>query len=37
MIEKWGPEATEAIDYQIAFLEFQIGYYESKLSKPVES
>jgi transcriptional regulator with XRE-family HTH domain len=36
MIEKWGPEATEAIDYQIAFLEFQIGYYESKLPKPVE-
>jgi len=37
MIEKWGPEANEAIDYQIAFLEFQIGYYESKLPKPVES
>jgi len=36
MIEKWGPEATEAIDYQIAFLDFQIGYYESKLPKPVE-
>jgi hypothetical protein len=36
MIEKWGPEATEAIDYQIAFLEFQIGYYESKLPKPAE-
>jgi transcriptional regulator with XRE-family HTH domain len=36
MIEKCGPEATEAIDYQIAFLDFQIGYYESKLPKPVE-
>jgi len=36
MIEKWGPEATEAIDYQIAFLDFQIGYFESKLPKPVE-
>jgi transcriptional regulator with XRE-family HTH domain len=36
MIEKWGPEATEAIDYQISFLEFQIGYFESKLPKPVE-
>lgn len=36
MIEKWGPEATEAIDYQITFFEFQIGYYESKLPKPVE-
>lgn len=36
LIEKWGLETTEAIDYQIAFLDFQIGYYESKLPVPVQ-